>query len=185
MWLDTYKKDKAVPDTCVTDGFDQLAANLQNGTTAMTVAHIKLSSIVYEELGDKMGVMPLPVGKNGKNINIVGDWEVGMNAKSEKKDAAFKFMSWLCSADQIKIWDSTLKSVPVCKSLENDPTFADNPAMVASMKALDNAGIIQPSDSITEWTETTWPEIVQKALTDADYQSEDMMKDLKEALEKQ
>lgn len=181
-WIDSYKVDKTAPDSCITDGFDQLAANFQSGQTAMTIAHLKLASVVSEALGDKMGVMPIPAGKNGQRFTMVGDWEIAMNPASKNKDQAFAYMSWFTTKEQNKNWCSTLKSVPVCKSLAEDPDFSQIPVMVASMEALKSAGTIQSGDKVAEWTETLWPKYAQKALTDSSYNSGQMMQNLYTAL---
>jgi multiple sugar transport system substrate-binding protein len=180
FWLDMYSKHKVVPDSSITDSFNEIVGNLQSGVTAMTIGNIKMAGRLLPILGkDKLGAVPLPPGKNGKRINFVGDWESYMNIdiEKEKKEAGFTFIAWLSEKEQIKQWSKGLRSVPVANSLKNDPEYANDEFQQAAMSSLENAAIVPVHPKMGEWTENIWPQVTQKALL-GQYSSQQMMEQL-------
>lgn len=180
LWLDMYSKYKVVPDSSITDSFNEIVGNLQSGVTAMTIGNIKMAGRLLQILGkDKLGAVPLPPGKNGKRINFVGDWESYLNKDIEpqKKEAGFTFIAWLSEKEQIKQWSKGLRSVPISNSLKDDPEYANDEFQQAAMLSLDNAAIIPVHPKMGEWTENIWPQATQKALL-GQYTSQQMMEQL-------
>jgi multiple sugar transport system substrate-binding protein len=88
-------------------------------------------------------------------------------ADSEKKDAAFQWISYLAEEKaQLAITESPNGYLPVVGSVADDPKFADDPYFQASIEASQQAGTVAwPSiPGTTVATQQTWQPLFQGAL---------------------
>jgi multiple sugar transport system substrate-binding protein len=74
---------------------------------------------------DEFGVVPMPKGKNGKSFPVLtyGSW--GIMAKSEHKDLAWKFLTLIDAPENDPTWTKAVGALPIFKSAEKDPGYAD------------------------------------------------------------
>jgi arabinogalactan oligomer/maltooligosaccharide transport system substrate-binding protein len=93
-----------------------------------------------QDLGDKLGVAPMPSGPGGNATPLSGidGWYINANATPEKRQEAFDLSLWLTSADSQKIYADVAGS----PSVRNDVTAAD-PLVDAFAKA-GSAGFPRP-----------------------------------------
>ncbi len=93
----------------------------------------------------KFGVVPLPVGEVSGNI-VLGS-VLGITKDSKNKDAAFKFLEFMGSAEGQLLWDKATGFFPYNKVtmqdsyFQNDPylkVFADQQINTENMQVIDN-----------------------------------------------
>lgn len=155
-------KNKYVPPTAVTDGFNEIIANFKSGKTAMTVHHIGSSKGMVDTFGDDVDAFPFPAGE--KQWTSMGDTENVMFEKTANKDAAFKWLAYLATGKGQETWCTATGNVPVSKKVQALPVFQNNKFMKVSIQGAPFAGIFPILDTTTEWISTIWPNTVANAL---------------------
>ncbi len=114
-------------------GGDQ--AVFQSGQAAMIIQNTsRVSGFNAAKLNYDVAVVPIP--KGGKGWNAAGGAAWVMSAKSDNKDAAWTFLSWLQSADGgEKLYTERGEIFPALQSVANSPVFmTDQPP--ANKKAI-------------------------------------------------
>ena len=171
-------------------GGDQGA--FQSGQAAMIIQNTsRVSAFNKANLNYDVAVIPIP--KGGKRYNPAGGAAWVMSAKSDNKDAAWTFLSWLQSANGgEKIYTERGEIFPALQSVANSPTFltnqppANKQAIITDAKAsavgtfgyfpewdeLQNSVIIPGLDKI--WTGAATPD---KGLADVCTQVDQFLKD--------
>ncbi|MDD3693557.1 MAG: sugar ABC transporter substrate-binding protein [Oscillospiraceae bacterium] len=155
-------KNKYVPPTAPTDGFNEIIANFKSGRTAMTIHHIGSSSGMVETFGDDVDAFPFPAGV--KQWTSMGDTENVMFEACDNKDAAFEWLAYLATGKGQEKWCITTGNVPVSKRVQAMPEFQENKFMKVSIQGAPHAGIFPILDTTTEWINTIWPNTVAAAL---------------------
>lgn len=70
---------------------------------------------------NKIGVAPLPVGKEGdSSFSALGGWNFSINAKSKNPDAAWSFIQYMTAPKQEKEFALKTARIPALKGLLND-----------------------------------------------------------------
>ncbi|MDD3367969.1 MAG: sugar ABC transporter substrate-binding protein [Lachnospiraceae bacterium] len=177
-FIDIYQNGYA-PETATGDGFDQIIANFQNGTTAMTIHHTGSSKGMEELFGEDVDAFPMPAGKG--QWTSMGDTDNVIMSSCENPDAAFEWISYLAAGEGQKMWCEGTGNVPVSKTVQEGDFFTSNRFMQASIEGQSFAGIIPIKDTTTEWISTVWPNTVAQALT-GDITAEECMQTLQDAL---
>ncbi len=116
-----------------------------------------------EELGEKLGVMPLPYGVStddaqfsgtGGSASALGGWNSVVNPNSQKKDAVVEVLKAKMSED-FMLWQfENLGFLPPKPSVFNSDSARDVPVMGRYMDALQTAG----SNAIPRPVTTAWPD---------------------------
>lgn len=160
------------PPGSIGNGIGQVKDNLNSGTAAMVIGHIGHSTEYVTKSGeDAIGVAPIPSTTPEDETTYLGS--MNMNAvleSSDKKDAAFKWISFLTEQKAQKaITDSPDGYLPVVESVASDPDYADNPFFQVSMEEQKRSISWPALASTTVATQQVWRPIMQKAfLEDAD-----------------
>jgi multiple sugar transport system substrate-binding protein len=153
-----------------TSGFAQIIANFQNGTAAMIINHLGAAKTLVTALGeDKVGAALVP-GLTGDpaTTTYMGTMNAnGVLASSAKKEAAFKWVSFLAEAKaQEAITLSANGYLPIEKSVAADPQFDSNKFMQVSIAAANGGGVQSwpPIPGTTIATQQTWLPVFQAIL---------------------
>lgn len=105
------------------------AAVFQSGQAAMIIQNSSRVS-AFNTAGLKYDVAPVPIPVNGQRAASAGGAAWVMSAKSDNKDAAWTFLSWLQSADGgEKLYTQSGEIFPALKSVAESDAFlkSDNP----------------------------------------------------------
>jgi multiple sugar transport system substrate-binding protein len=158
-FIDLYRVHQVSPPTTPNDGFQQIIANMQSGKTAMTIHHIGSSKGLAEALGDKLSAAPVPKGAK-KYWTSFGDEENGVLAATQYPDAAFKWASFLATAENNAIWQKSSGQVSINKS---NATAGGNRFLKATTDSADFAGVLPAHPGTAEFVESLWPTQMQRA----------------------
>lgn len=137
QWLiDLFSKYKVTPRTAPADSFQQIIGSFKSGKTAMQLHHIGTYAEMVEVLGDKVSAIPMPKGPNGDQ-GTLGTVHMHVISKtSDKKEAAFKFISWMSEKWAHEYQAKNIGSVPILKSVSEEPFFQNNRFYRASIESI-------------------------------------------------
>jgi multiple sugar transport system substrate-binding protein len=152
----------------INDGYAQITSNFEAGSAAMIINHLGLAKTLDKWDSAKTGVALIPsaTGDPTKTTYMGTMNANAVIAASNKKDAAFKWISFLAEAQaQLAITKSTNGYLPVVTSVANDPQFKTNKYMQISIQAAANTVTAWPAiPGTTVATQKTWQPLFQGAL---------------------
>jgi multiple sugar transport system substrate-binding protein len=122
---DIYKSG-AAPKDSVNWGFNDIVSGFYSGTCAMLDQDPDaLIGIADHMSKDDYDVAPMPKGPGGKAFPTLGYASWSMFASSQNKDLAWKLISTLDGPDGNIMWNKKTGALPIYKSAEKDPFYAD------------------------------------------------------------
>ena len=132
---------------------DEVGAHLLQGTAAMSInwpAWISsFNDPAKSKVVGRMEFATLPGAKNPGRAEI-GNWLIAVPRDAKNKDAAFEFLLWATSAEQMKR-SAVRGNPPTRKSLFNDPELvAKFPAYPAQLRSLESS---RPRPRTPHWNE--------------------------------
>ena len=107
----------------ITNGYKEITAAFDSGSAAMIIHNLGSYNTHKGILLDdsKFTVLPLPKGKSGKQIlPETSISEYGIFKSSEKYDAAWEFISFLCTAESNSYWNSHVGQLPTNTDVLDD-----------------------------------------------------------------
>jgi ABC-type glycerol-3-phosphate transport system substrate-binding protein len=159
--VDNFRKDKIVPPDITTYEFPEVLSAFQNGKAAMaiewnsaypTLADSSKSPQVY----DKFAIAEVPGG-----MPYMQTWTLAVNAASKKKEAAFRFISWVTGKGAKEY--ALAGGIPAVKSvLEDAEVVKARPEFPAIQAALAKA---KSEPNLPEWPRIH--EFITEAITKA------------------
>lgn len=158
-FIDLYRVHKVSPPTTLNDGFKEIIANMQSGKTAMTIHHIGSSKELEGALGDKISAAPVPKGTK-KYWTSFGDGETAILSASKAPAAAFRWASFLSTAENNSIWQKSSGEVSINKSNASD---TGNRFLKTTTDSADFADVLPAHPQVAEFVESVWPTTMQRA----------------------
>jgi len=155
---------KVVPPSAPTDGFKQITANFKAGRTAMLIHHVGSSNDLVTALGDKLQAAPVPRGPDGKGWTLYGDESNAIFASSKAKEAAFRWISFLSTAENNVALTKLSGQLPVTTAGAAQDTSHQARFVKASTDSLPIAGVMPDSPKTADFVATVWPTNMQQAL---------------------
>ncbi len=157
----------APPGSINTSSGTQQIQELQAGTATFVINHLGTSRQITGG-SDQVGVAVIP-SLSGDPSNTTYMGTMNMNAvvaTSQKKDAAFKWISWLAEPKaQLALAKSSEGYLPVVSSVAQDPSFADNQFFQVSLQAAKNGAVAWPPlPGTTKATQQVFQPVFQGAL---------------------
>lgn len=155
------------PPGSIGNGVGQIKDNLASGTAAMIISHIGVSKELVSKAGDNVGVALIPsVSGDPSKTTYLGTMNMNaVLASSKKKDAAFKWISFLTETKaQLAITNSTNGYLPVVKSVATDPQYKDNQFFQVSVQEQGSSIAWPPIPGTTVASQKTWGPVMQAAL---------------------
>jgi multiple sugar transport system substrate-binding protein len=137
----------------------------QSGKTAMAMHHVGSSQTMKEALGDKVGVTAVPQKDPDNPATIAAMSGHVMFKSSEKKEAAFKFLSWMTEENAMEKWTNSADGqLPVLESVSQLDKFQNDPFYKVSIDAAEYAKTWPALPGVGYITSSLWQEQMQKAL---------------------
>lgn len=162
--VDLFRKDKVVPPSAPNDGFNEVTTAFRTGLTAMTIHHIGSSARMVEELGDKVSAAVVPLADNGKGWTNFGDEEHAILASSGKKDAAWKWITFLATAENNNRLVVTTGQLPVTKSGSANWDAHEKRFIDATMASIPYGKTLPLVPATQEFIMNVWPSEMQRAM---------------------
>lgn len=125
-WYVNLYKDGLAPKDSVNWGFNEIVAGFYSGTCAFLDQDPDALIAIAERMKpDQYGVAPMPKGPAGKAFPTIGYAGWSMMSKSENKDLAWELIATLEGPEGNLVWNKETGALPVLKSAEKDPFYAD------------------------------------------------------------
>lgn len=122
---DLYKKGYAPKDS-VNWGFNEIVSGFYSGTCAMLDQDPDALIAVAERMNkDDYDVVPMPKGEGGKAFPTLGYGSWSMFSTSKSKDLSWKLIATLAGPQGNIAWNKKIGALPIYKSAESDPFYAD------------------------------------------------------------
>jgi multiple sugar transport system substrate-binding protein len=122
---DIYKNGYAPKDS-VNWGFNEIVSGFYSGTCAMLDQDPDALIAVAERMNkDDYDVVPMPKGEAGKAFPTLGYGSWSMFSTSKQKDLAWKLIATLEGPEGNIAWNKKIGALPIYKSAESDPFYAD------------------------------------------------------------
>ncbi len=116
-YVNLFRQDKITPPSAPTDSFRQIIDAFKAGRTAMVIHHLTTANEMVQTLGDdKVGAAPVPHGPDGKAWTIFGDESNAIFSTCKNKEAAFKWISFLSSAEGNMMFTKETAQLTMTKS---------------------------------------------------------------------
>lgn len=164
-FIDLYQEHEVSPPSTPNDGFKEVIANMESGRTAMTIHHIGSAAQLNKALGKKLSAFPVPKGTEGRWTSF-GDEENAIFADSEVKDAAWKWVSFLSTAENNLEWQKASGQLSVNKSnAEADYHEGLERFVKASNESAAFASTLPALPETGEFVESLWPATMQRAFS--------------------
>jgi len=163
-WLvDLHRTDRVFPPSAPNDSFRQIIDNLKAGRTAMTIHHIGSANEVVGALGDNISAVPVPRTPQG-GWTLFGDESNAIFASSRAKDAAFKWISFLSTAENNLVLTRLSGQMTVNRSAAANWTLHPKRFVDATFESLPIAALLPDSEKTPDFIRTVWPTNMQRAL---------------------
>ncbi len=162
-FIDLYRLHKVSPPTTPTDGFKEIIDNMKSGKTAMTIHHIGSAKELSAVLGDKLSAAPVPKGATGAWTSF-GDEENAVFKASKVKDAAFKWVAFLATAENNATWQKASGQISINISNGQTASAQSDRFMKATVDSMPFAGVLPAHPKVAEFVESVWPSLMGEAL---------------------
>jgi len=156
--------DKVVPPSAPTDGFQQIVDNFKAGRTGMCIHHVGSANDIVATLGDNVSAVPVPRSADGKGWTLFGDESSAVFSASKNADAAFKWVSFLSTAENNAAFVNLTGQLSVTNSGAKLDTSHPPRFVEASVASLPIAGVLPDSPKTADFTGKVWPTNMQQAL---------------------
>src|SRR2546429_1372765 len=161
------KKD-AEPGAANTDAADRdrlisIGQALQSTTWPAEVTGVVEAQGVSQVIG-KMAYIPIPKGKSGKGIGMMGNWLLGVPKGSKNGSAAADFIKWLIKSENMRNYVAN-GGVPLRKRNPKQYSLASgNPYFPALAPAFDAVAHLRPRTDQWNAVETIYGTAVNQAV---------------------
>ena len=129
--------NKYTPESDISNGYKEMVAAFDTGTVAMIQHNLGSYGEHSKTLGEgKFFAFAPPVSESGKRI-ISGGYPVNgyvMFKQSEVKDEAWRFISFLCSAESQSYWNENIGQMPTHADLANEDWVVNTQHISEAMK---------------------------------------------------
>jgi multiple sugar transport system substrate-binding protein len=125
-WLADLYKNGYAPKDAVNWGFNEIVAGFYSGTCAMLDQDPDALIAVAERMKpEEYDIVPFPKGPGGKAFPTIGYGSWSMFSNSKAKDLAWKLIATLDGPEGDVIWNKKIGALPIYKSAESDPFYAN------------------------------------------------------------
>lgn len=155
---------KVIPPSAPTDGFRQIVDNFKTGRAAMAIHHVGSSNEMVAALGENVSAVPVPRGPDGKGWTLFGDESNAVFSSSGNKEAAFRWISFLSTAENNVAFNRLTGQLPVVTSGAAGWDLHEARFVEASTASLPMAAVPPDSPLTADFVRTVWPTNMQQAL---------------------
>lgn len=161
-YLDVFKKGYA-PESSPNAAYAETVDGFKTGLTAMFIHHIGSSAVWLEAFGDDVGAFPVPGGDGGR-WTCVGDTELVVYENCQNKEAAFAFYKYMTTGEGGTAWFKATGKGLGTENIKATEEFASNRFQAVAAESLEFAGVLPPTDTLTEFINSVWANTNQQAL---------------------
>lgn len=176
-YVDLHRQHRVVPPSAPNDGFRQIVDNFKTGRTAMTIHHVGSANEMVQALGDKVSAVPVPKAADGRGWTLFGDESNAIFASSRAKDAAFKWISFLSTAENNLMLTALSGQMTTCRSAAANWTAHPKRFVDATFDSLPVAAVLPDNPKTPDFVGRVWPTSMQRALL-GQMTPEDMMREI-------
>lgn len=155
---------EAAPPGSITAAFADVKTNFVEGLTGMMIHHPGSLKELQEVFGDDLGVIPIPTadGQPGATLGSMSG-NVIMEG-SEKKDAAWQWISWLSEETQMeKMSASPQGQLPVLESVIDTEAYSSDPQLKVAVDSIRTAKTWPALAGVAELAAKEWNPLIQQA----------------------
>jgi multiple sugar transport system substrate-binding protein len=174
-YVDLARQDKVVPASAPTDSFRQIVDAFKSGRSGMAIHHVGSANEIVQVLGDKVSAVPVPRGADGKGWTYFGDESNAVFAASKAKEAAFRWISFLSTAENNGELNKLTGQLPISSSARANWTAHPQRFVQASSDSLPIAASLPDNPKTPDFIARVWPANMQRALI-GEISPDDMMK---------
>lgn len=145
--LDRLKEiyNKNTPESDISNGYKEMVAAFDTGSVAMIQHNLGSYGEHSKTLGEgNFFAFAPPVSETGKRI-ISGGYPVNgyvMFKQSKVKDEAWRFISYLCSAEAQSYWNQNIGQVPTHTDLANEDWVVNTQHINEAMKIMEDENTV-------------------------------------------
>src|SRR3954470_266029 len=169
------REAKVTPASAATDSFRQIVDAFKAGRTAMIMHHVGSAGEIVGALGDKVSAVPVPRAADGRGWTYFGDESNAVFAASKAKEAAFKWIAFLSTAENNIELNKLTGQLPIAASAAANWTGHPKPFVEASAASIPIAGSLPDHPKTPDFIARIWPTNMQRALS-GEISPDDMMK---------
>jgi multiple sugar transport system substrate-binding protein len=166
---------KVTPASAPTDSFRQIVDAFKAGRTAMIMHHVGSANEVVAALGDKVSAVPVPRAADGQGWTYFGDESNAVFVASKAKEAAFRWISFLSTAENNVELNKLTGQLPITTSGAAQWTGHPKRFVDASSASLPIARSLPDHPKTPDFIARVWPTNMQRALS-GEISPDDMMK---------
>lgn len=178
-YLNIFKSGYA-PDSAPNAAYAETVDGFKSGLTAMIIHHIGSSAIWSETFGDDVAAFPVPAGKGGQ-WTCTGDTCLTVYEQCENKEAAFDFYQYMTTGEGGTTWFKSTGKGLGTENIVATSEYKDNKFQTVAAESLKHAGVLPPTDTLTEFINSTWANTNQQALL-GQISAEDALKIMQKSL---
>ena len=161
-YLSIYQNGYA-PETAPSAAFAELTDGFKTGLTAMIIHHIGSYAQWVDLFGDDVDAFPVPGSDKGQ-WTCAGDTELVVYEQCENKDAAFEFYKYMTVGEGGTTWFKNTGKGLGTSNVKETEEFKSNKFQAVAAEALKSAGVLPPTDTLTEFINNVWAPTNQQAL---------------------
>jgi multiple sugar transport system substrate-binding protein len=169
------REAKVTPASAPTDSFRQIVDAFKAGRTAMIMHHVGSANEIVGALGDKVSAVPVPRAADGRGWTYFGDESNAIFAASKAKEATFRWISFLSTAENNIELNKLTGQLPITTSGAAQWTGHPKRFVDASSASLPIAGSLPDHPKTPDFIARVWPTNMQRALN-GEISPDDMMK---------
>ena len=143
--------------------FAELTDGFETGTTAMIIHHIGSYQRWIDAFGDDVDAFVVPGSDKGQ-WTCAGDTEMTIYEKCENKEAAFEFYKFMVTGEGGTTWFKGTGKGLGTDNVRATEEFQSNRFQAVAAEAVKVAGVLPPTDTLSEFTGNVWAPTNQKAL---------------------
>ena len=151
------------PESAVNAAYSELVDGFKTGLTAMIIHHIGSSTTWMEQFGDDVDAFVFP-GTDKGQWTCTGDTEFIVYEKCENKEAAFEFVKFMTTGEGGTMWFKGTGKGLGTSNVVNTDEFEENKFQKVSAEALNYAGVLPFTETISEFSNNVWASTNQQAL---------------------
>ncbi len=154
---------QAAPPGSITAAFADVKTNFVEGLTGMMIHHPGSLKELQGVFGDDLGVVPIPTG-DGEPGATLGSMSGNVIMEgSDKKDAAWTWISWLSEEAQIeKMSASPQGQLPVLESVIDTDAYTSDPQLAVAVDAIRTAKTWPALEGVAELAAKEWNPLIQQ-----------------------
>ena len=176
-YIDLYREHGVSPPTTPADGFVEVIDNMLTGRTAMTIHHIGSAQQMHDQFGEDISAFPVPAGTHGHWTSFGDEQTAILATDGATQDAAWKWISFLATAENNQMWNDISGQVSINISNEDVDYGEIQRFLEVTTASADYASVLPPHPEIASFVESTWPAEMQRAF-EGEITSEEMMRNL-------